>query len=472
MAVPDRRPVNVLWIQTDEQRADSLGCFGNDRVRTPHLDALARRGTIYLNHHVQSPVCVASRVCELTGRYPHQTGILNNSVHYNWGTWPEGMATFPERFADAGYVTASFGKYHTPHHPTWLENWHFELFPGEALHNHLGPGFNDVAHQVIHMGHRPDGVILSGRYPQVEGERTPQTHLVDTVIDWLRLYAHVRRPFLLRVSFLAPHTPVLAPEPFFSMYDPVNLDWDVPTEEVLSSRPRYELSAGALARYRSYSDAEYRRMRCSYYGLVSHIDQQVGRLVQEIAQLGILEDTVIVYTSDHGDLMGEYGQFQKGMFYDITTRMPFLIAGPGVPAGREVQYLTESVDLGPTMLRLAGLPVPEDMEGHDVIARTPVRESVIGEICLPRHGQLVRRSWIRTERWSMDFTSELDGVPTVSRAERDGKLVNLANDPLEHDNLYLDPTYTGMAADLHDLFAHRTAHDRRPVQLGRRPAGR
>jgi choline-sulfatase len=467
--MPAREPINILWIQTDEQRTDSLGCFGNGRIRTPILDALAKRGTLYLNHHVVSPVCVPSRVCELTSRYPHQTGILNNSVHYNWGTWPRGMVAFPELFAEAGYVTASFGKYHTPHHTTWLENWHFVFFADEATHFSLAPAFDETEHEVIHLGHRQDGVILSGRYPSVHHSRTPQTHLVDNVLDWLRLFAHVRRPFLLRVSFLAPHTPVLAPEPFYSMYDPNDMDWDMPTEDALASRPRYEVSPSMLERFKAHCAKDFRQMRCSYYGLVSHIDQQVGRLIEEMTQLNLMKNTVIVYTSDHGDLMGEYGQFQKGVFYDITTRVPFLISGPGIPAGKSIADLTESIDLGPTLLRLAGLPVPDDMEGYDLLDRDTCRDNVIGEICLFLSGHLIRRSWIRTMRWSLDFSSEIDGYPPSTPQERDGKLIDLIDDPQEHRNLYYDPAYAEVVECLQDEFARRTSRGRRPIQIGGHP---
>jgi choline-sulfatase len=310
-------------------------------------------------------------------------------------------------------------------------------------------------------------ILVAGRYPGArDGARgvTPQEHLTDAALDWLRLYSHVRRPFLLRVSFLAPHTPVLAPEPFFCMYDPDEMDWDVPSQEHLDTLPAYE--RGRTAPYRKHTDEELRRMRCTYYGLVSHVDQQVGRLVDELERLGELDNTILVYSADHGCLLGEHGQFQKGVFYDITTRVPFLLAGPGIPAGGRVDDLTEQVDLGPTLLRLAGLPVPDELPGHDLVGALPCREAVIGEIQLHTRGTPTRRSWIRTQRWSLDVSTELDGAPTATPEERDGKLIDLLNDPLEQHNLYRDAGYAGVVEELEARLAQRTAQGRRPTQIG------
>ncbi|MHB1355550.1 MAG: sulfatase family protein [Anaerolineae bacterium] len=475
--------------QTDEQRCDSLGCYGGKPVLTPAIDALAARGTAFHNHHVQSPVCVPSRMCELASRYPHQTGILNNTVHYTWGRWPEGVVSFPELFAQAGYVTCNLGKFHTPEHHTWLQNWHFEGFPHEAGHTYLGPGFDETEHEVLRIDAARRSVILSGRYPSIQGGRTPQSYLVDHAIDWLRQYQHVRRPFLLRVSFLAPHTPVLAPEPFYSMYDPADMNWDVPSETVLRSRPSYEMTEATLAQYHLHNDAAYRRMRTTYYGLVSHVDAEVGRLLDEVERLHLIDDTLIVYSSDHGNLIGEYGQFQKGMFYDLTTRVPLIVAGPGISQGITQHGLTEQVDLAPTLLRLAGLPVPREMVGRDLIMQSEPHQDVIGEIALERRVQsgrqkgnrevswlmptredgFERRSWIRTERWSLDYTSELGGAATQTAEERDGKLIDYQTDPLAHNNLYNDPAYADVVKELQERFEQRTCEGRRPVQIGEPP---
>lgn len=445
---------NILWIQTDEQRTDSMGCYGGTLASTPVLDGLAASGTMFANHHVQSPVCVPSRVCELTGLLPHRTGIFNNDCHYNWGTWPAGIRTFPEVFAQHGYVTANFGKYHTPHHSTWLENYHFELFPDEADQFSLGTSFKDEVQEVIHLGHEPNGVILSGRYPSVHGGRTPQTHVTDVAVNWLKEYRHVRRPFLARVSYLAPHTPVLAPEHLYHRFDEAPDDWEEPDGSILASRPAYELDDAALARFRAHSRNEIMRMRKTYGALVSHVDEQVGRLLAALKETGDLDSTIIVYTSDHGNLIGEYGQFQKGVFYDLTTRVPCMICGPGIPQGRRVDDLSASIDLGRTLMQIAGINPPEDFRGPGMFDAGGLSE-VTGEIALPRNGHLARRSWIRTGEWSLDVTTSIDGHPVRDLKDMDGKLSRVTVDSFSPENLFNEPEHAPVIRNLLDrLYLH------------------
>ena len=169
------------------------------------------------------------------------------------------------------------------------------------------------------------------------------------------MYSHVRRPFLLRVSFLAPHTPILTPEPFYSLYDPAGMDRDVPTEEVLNSR-RIMKSAFVVPLPIAHTPMRNSGACDAAITVSLRIDQQVGKLVDCLRETGQLDHTLIVYTSDHGDLLGEYGQFQKGMFYELTTRVPCIMAGPGIPAGqRATKRPTECVDIAPTLLQAAGL---------------------------------------------------------------------------------------------------------------------
>jgi choline-sulfatase len=468
---------NILWIQTDEQRADSLGCTGERPVRTPNIDALAERGVRFANHFVQSPVCVPSRVCELTGRYAHQTGVFDNGVQYAKGTWPDGLTTFPGVFARHGYRTANLGKWHTPSHKTWQENWDFQLFwdydkkrprspyGDVAWFFGLGEDYDEAEHELLTYrlcGHSP--VVLSGRYPDLPGGVTPRSHLADRAIDWLR-DADSDRPFLLRVSFLDPHTPVLPSEPWYSMYAGEDWDWDVPDDASLESRPRYELTDARRERYRELSYAERCRMRASYYGLVSEVDHHVGRLVDALRNNGQLDRTIVVCTSDHGCMLGEHGQYHKSVYYDHVTRVPFLICGPDVSAGTR-EDLTQVIDLGPTLLDLAGLSAPDSFRSESVFADGFHRDHVIAEIANRRDDVLRRRSWIRTDRYSLDWTSEINDRPTAGPDEEDGKLLDVMHDPLGHYNLFYAPDHRETVDALQRRFREHLSDEPRPMQVG------
>lgn len=440
---------NILWIQADEMRIDSLGCYGGGNL-TPHIDALAAEGMLFRRHFTVSPVCVPARVSELTGCYPCRTGVLENTGHYNQGRWPQDLCTFPELFMEQGWATANFGKYHTPHHGTWAENWHLEHLNDVANHCALIPPYDEEEHEVLHLGHDPRNILVAGRYPE-HARVSPTRSITDHAMEWLDGYHHIRRPFLLRVSYLAPHTPVLAPEPFYSMCRDIDYDWDRPSPELLAALPEYEAHSGeyfgGTSYYKAHTEEEFQRMRRSYYALVRHIDDEVGRLVAHLKEIGEYENTIILFSADHGNLMGEYGQFQKCVFYDITANVPCILAGPGVPAGT-AENLTECVDIGPTLMNLCGLPQPAQFMGADMFAED--KDAVFGEILVDG----CRREWLRTKRYSLDITVEKDGAP-VDAAQYDGKLIDLESDPLYHCNLWHDPAY---AAVREELTARLLAH--------------
>ena len=181
-------------------------------------------------------------------------------------------------------------------------------------------------------------------------------------------------------------------------------------------------------------------MRRSYNALVSHIDDEVGRLVERLKVTGEYENTIILFTSDHGDLMGEYGQFQKAVFYDITANVPCIMAGPGVRPG-VYENLTECVDIAPTLLKLCGLsPQPQCM-GEDMF--TSDKPEALGDILASGR----RRVWLRTQRYALDITVEKNGIP-VGPEQYDGKLIDLAADPLFHHNLYGDPAVAAVQQEL------------------------
>lgn len=211
-----KRLPNILWIQTDEHRCDSLGCYGADWAKTPALDALAARGVTMRQAFCQSPICSPSRSSQLTARYPQEVCALSNLGAGIPGIFPAGTLTFPEVFAKHGYRTISLGKSHTPAHPTWGEEEHTVLFPHYADYRRLGNKWSEQDLHVIRRPGRPR-LIIGGTYPVPSP--TPSEAITDRAIDILRSQSF-DEPLLLRVSHNWPHTPVLPPPPFDRLYNP------------------------------------------------------------------------------------------------------------------------------------------------------------------------------------------------------------------------------------------------------------
>ena len=449
---------NILWIQTDEQRPDSLGCYGSSWAKTPNLDALAQRGTLFRNCVCQSPVCVPSRISQLSARYPQETNVLMNQVHYCEDVLPRDLVTFPEVFAHAGYRTASIGKWHTPVHPTWQENEHIENLHEYAGFFDLNENYDEDAHEVLK---RPGGtpIILAGRYPVADGN--PSQLITDKGIDFLGRHDR-SQPFLLRVSHLWPHTPVLCPPPWDKLYDPDELPIRYFDEEAYATRSARDRLFADTHRMRELPKEKIRQMWAQYMGLCAYVDHEVGRLLTALEEQGLAENTIVVYSADHGKALGEWGAGEKGCFDTEVWRVPFIWSSPGhIPQGRIDNDPCELLDTGETLLQLAGLTDlrPENWRGRDLF-KHPAPEAVFGEIgwgsadCplfdrlagqerfkRPEPGRPYSdtlRLGVRTSRYRMDVTWLQHGDVTPPEA-RDGNLFDLENDPDETRNLYNNP---------------------------------
>lgn len=439
----------MLWIYTDEHRADMLGCMGKyPWLKTPNLDYLAREGVLFRNHHINAPQCTPSRVSAFTSLYPHQSGVLDISANFREQAWPQELVSFPECFERNGYRTANFGKVHAPEHRIFQESEEFEMFKEEAGYFSLGRGYDPEEHEIV-MAKR--GHIIGGRYPYVSGGRTPATYLTDEALHWLQARTVDEQPFFLSVSYNWPHTPVLAPEPFYSMYPrklmPIK-GWEEARSEKLTSYDDTFLKA-------DINEEQLARVWATYAGCVSHLDDQFGRLIRELDRQGIRDNTIIVFTSDHGCLLGEHGLFQKGMFFKESTHVPFIISCPSrVPRGQVVHGLTEQVDLGPTLLELAGVTIPENFSGVPLLKDERSfkgKEAVFGELHLRDEQGVSRKTYrvsIRTERYMLNCNYLNQDESLSLPDQRDGVLCDILNDPEEKVNLYEAPVYAGIREQL------------------------
>lgn len=350
---------NILWLMTDEQRTDSMGCYGSSWAQTPNLDRLADRGTRFKTAVVPSPVCIPSRTSVLTAKYPHTTGTWANAHNKRL------EANLLEPFHAAGYRSASFGKQHYDLRGRVFQE---EKGIGEK-HQAVGcigyrkPYHGDDYGQVQHPGPLP--WILAGVYP--EGPETRcEYQVVDGCIDWLKNNG-ADGPFFLRASFPGPHTPVVPPKPFDTLIDDADIDLPPPEECTPPNGCPEWLSKKLAATHGAsvYTPDQIRRMRRHYYGNMAFLDQQFGRLLGWMEQQGLLENTVIAFSSDHGTCLADHGLVQKESLFESVVNVPFIVALPErmkAERGTEIGTPVSLMSLLPTLLEIAGGPIPDGGE--------------------------------------------------------------------------------------------------------------
>jgi choline-sulfatase len=435
---------NILWIQTDEQRPDSLGCYGSKWARTPNIDRLAAQGTTYHQCHVQSPVCVPSRTSMLSCRYPQEVGIYDNTHAFKDGFLDPNLKMFPNLFADAGYRTASIGKWHTPNHPTWQDNREFVLFNKVANPYRFGPGFSEPEHRVIKNDGQLFSCILSGIYPQHDWGTSPSSHVTDVAVAWLQEAARSRQPWLLRVSHVWPHTPVLVPRPWDKVFAPGDTPCHALNHKMYDGRASYDRWFADGQGGMKLSMDQWRQLAADYYSLCAFVDHEVGRLLHTLEALGMASNTIVAFNSDHGRSMGEIGLTQKGTYDYEVWRVPFILSWPKhIAQGEHKNDLCELIDFGPTLCALAGIAKATGMHGRDLLHSQPP-DAVYGIIQTNDY----RRAAIRTAKHRFDCTIKYKDKP-VGWEECDANLTDVDNDPAEERNLFRDPGMRRLAGELH-----------------------
>ncbi len=346
----EKRP-NFLFILSDQHNASVLGCSGNTVVRTPNLDRLASEGVLFEQAYCQNPLCVPSRASMLTGQYCRTTGIYDNKHLLE-----PNCTTFPRVLSAYGYRTCLIGKAH---------------FNGEQFHGYQERPYGDLYGQA----HQPDprrspelgaaglGELVDNAGPT--GIPLPLTQTEITVAEaakWLQTHVSLRgpQPFCLSVHFDKPHFPVRCPAEYFEHYR--GRVHTPATPEGYRDRA-VPFVRKAIDRFR-FEGQDGDRYQAAYYGCVEWVDDAIGRLLDVLEYLGLAEDTMVIYTSDHGDLLGEKGAWNKTLFFDSSAKVPMIARFPGAfPAGRRVTDLVGLIDLFPTMCELSHIPLPRTCEG-------------------------------------------------------------------------------------------------------------
>ncbi|GAB3217987.1 sulfatase-like hydrolase/transferase [Algoriphagus aestuariicola] len=409
---------NVLFLFADDQRADALGASGNPYIRTPNLDQLAQEGSRFTNAYVMGgnhgAVCMASRAMLMSGQNLFRVYDKLKDVH-----------TMPMAFAVAGYTTFGTGKWHN-------EKEAFEASFQQAKNVYLGGMANHYSIPLRDYG--PDGKL---------GEPTKKSYSTEvfaqTAIDFIKQQAATKdgRPFFCYVAFTVPHDPYSPEASFIDFYPdgslplpgnympfhPFEFDQLTVRDENLTGWPR--------------KPEVIQMILSDYYSLVTHLDQQIGKIVAALKETGQYENTIIVYAADNGLAAGSHGLLGKQSLYEHSTKVPLIIKGPGVPEGQELDAFAYIHDIYPTLAQLAGLPKSEKLDGLSLVPVLSGNQEAVRSSLFTSYRNTVRA--VRDGQYKL-----------VRYPERDyTQLFDLAHDPLELNNLAEKPE---MATKKEELF--------------------
>jgi arylsulfatase len=434
---PDRP--NVLWIMADQLRGDTFGFMGHPVCRTPALDRLAAQGMVFTRSYCSQPVCEPSRATMLTGHNSFRNGVLQNGYHLR-----DGEVTLPELLARTGYRTANIGKTHCGRpgreifqHEQPVRDVYGVTFPSDVPFDPaLFPGTS-------YLGGAPltnPNEVISGTYPGPV-ESTKSYSIATQARVWLEQHTG-STPFFLRVSFDDPHPPIVPPEPYASMYSPADVPDEVigTQEESMAGKPATVGDWQAYKYMDRVTEDEHRAHAARYWGLVSHLDAQIGRVLDYLDELGLADSTIVVMNSDHGQMTGEHGLIHKGPYlYDGITRIPTIVSWPGnIGPGRRSDSLVSGVDLMPTLLDLLGEPLPEDLHGRSWRPLLEGRTDAWREAVFMQWEDYV--FGVRTDRYKLTWYD----------SDEDGELYDLDVDPLELHNVYHESQYQPQRRELLD----------------------
>jgi len=446
-----KRP-NILWIMMDDGRADAIGCYGKSWAKTPNMDRIAGQGVRFASAIVQNPVCVPSRKSMKSGHYAHTFGVT--AMGKPAGIAPAYMKKAKPNVDNllnlwkrVGINPVNVGKRHA-----YQKDW---LSKGDrgALIDFLGKPKGPEAKEKIEKSKNKYGRVnikthrwMIGGVVPFAPEETQTWRLGELGVETLKELAAREEPFFLRVSFHAPHVPCRVPASYF--IDPEKIALPLPTEEELKNKPRFErenlrIYAGGL----DLNKEQIGICRGTYYGMVSLVDAQVGRLVECLKKAGLINNTIIAINSDQGFQLGEHGLWKKRVFYEQNVCVPLIMSCPGLlPSGKVIDEPVEMVDFVPTLMELSGIDVPRSIRGRSLM---PLIRGEISEwrpACFSEidHSYSMyqelregtgRRVMVRTKEWKLIYFMD------ERVADKNGALYNLKKDGDEKENLYNKPQY-------------------------------
>ena len=406
---------NVLYLLTDQWRGQALGCAGDPNAETPHIDKMATEGIRLTHCYSNQPLCSPHRSMLMSGRFPTRTGMYKNSI-----LMPPGEYCIAEHFGNAGYATGYIGKWHLDGEGG---GWNVEK-PGEVKHTQGWQYFSG-----FNRGHRylnRDGVYWeNGEKHEIPKDVYQPDHQSERAMDWITKQTEANKPWFMMLSWGPPHTPYREiPQKYLDMFDP----------DKLKLRENVE--------FRKWDEKKLRENLQGYYAQCKALDDNTGRLLKFLEDKGIAENTIVILTSDHGDLLCSQGRLYKGEPWEESINVPFIAKWPGrIPAGRTSDKLLSSIDLYPTLCGLCGVSVPSGKDGQDyshVLLDKPGPES---DRVYLTHGEDKWRG-VRTRRYTYAWLADSGRCYVLYDNEKD---------PCQMNNLRAEPSAQKLKKKMHAM---------------------
>jgi len=449
-----RKP-NLLFIWTDEQRADTMRVFGNRKIKASNLNKLADQSVAFRYPYVSQPVCTPSRSTVMTGLWPHQNNCVRNNIPL-----PGEVPCLPEIIDDPDYVNGYFGKWHLGDEifaQHGFQEWKsiedgYRKYYSEGRSGDLK---SDYWHFLRELGYQPD--TKGNDFSRGFAARLPIEHckpkfLEREALDFLK--RHRKQPFMLYINFLEPHMPFYGP--LDQIHDPAEIDLPGNFNDPLEDNEplRYRLMRQAymengIGQQPLKTESDWRRLIANYWGLVSQVDRSVGAILDTLENLGLAENTIVVYTSDHGDMMGAHRLLAKTVMYEEAVKVPWLMRIPRFSSqGAIIDRRVSHIDLVPTLLELMAVRQKPDLPGQSLVPLLKgetVREDhvyiewnapEVRDRDLPPQGEFSTTEINSAASANIRTVIAPDGWKLSLSDGDKSQLFNLNEDPLETKNLY------------------------------------
>jgi arylsulfatase len=433
---------NIFWICTDQQRWDTIGALNNSHVKTPNIDRLVANGVAFDYAYCQNPICTPSRGSFLTGMYPAAIHSCLNGNEY----WRNAAPLVTQTLADNGYHCGLAGKFHLAGHHNRPEprprrgDGYAEFYPSHGPQEPINNMYQDWLRE-----QGQDYRKLREELGYIPAELHQTRWCADRAIDFIE--RNSGRPWLFSFNCYDPHGPFEAPPEYVDRYDQDRLELLFRESDLPFQRRLSEMGINFQTEPRHPNRFNGREWRARYLAQIDLIDEHVGRMMKALEETSQLENTIVIYTSDHGDMTGDHGLRNKGCrFYDALVRVPLVISWPGrFEQGLRSSALVELIDIAPTLHDIAGIPRHYQMQGKSL------HKLLTGEVAADEHREFVR----------CEYYGTLEGEQTYATMYRDrrykhvvyhghnfGELYDMQEDPGEFDSLWEKPEHADLRFEL------------------------